>query len=147
MTESPTASTGLPETGRTMRLPRSRGAVTGVLLVLLGAWAALAPFVAPYFHFGYTPHPRQSWHWTAARGWYEVLPGGLAVFAGLLLLVSTHASCRVRGLARRARWRLARGRADGLDRAAAGIHRPAERHHGPPLRGRDARVLPRRRRV
>ena len=90
MTESPTASTGLPETGRTMRLPRSRGAVCGVLLVLLGAWAALAPFVAPYFHFGYTPHPRQSWHWTAARGWYEVLPGGLAVFAGLLLLVSTH---------------------------------------------------------
>src|SRR5947209_16715903 len=82
--------TGLPDTGRTMRLPRSRGAVCGVLLILLGAWAALAPFVGPYFHFAYSPHPRQTWHWTAARGWYEVLPGGVAVFAGLVLLVTTH---------------------------------------------------------
>ncbi|EUA34713.1 hypothetical protein I552_5502 [Mycobacterium xenopi 3993] len=55
-----------------LHMPRSRGAITGLLLVLLGAWGALIPFVGPYLDFAYTPN--QPWTWTAARGWLEVFP-------------------------------------------------------------------------
>jgi hypothetical protein len=71
-----------------LRVSRSRGAVSGVLLVLLGAWGALVPFIGPAFDFGYTPD--KSWTWTAARGWLEVLPGAVVVVGGLLLLVSAN---------------------------------------------------------
>jgi hypothetical protein len=37
------------------RVPRTRGALSGVLLVLLGAWGALVPFIGPYFQLAYTP--------------------------------------------------------------------------------------------
>lgn len=70
---------------RSSTLSRSRGATSGILLVLLGAWGAIAPFVGPYFNFAYTPDT--SWHWTAARGWYQVLPGSVTFVAGLLLLL------------------------------------------------------------
>lgn len=68
----------------TRTLARSRGAVSGIVLVLLGAWGAIAPFIGPSFNFAYTPDA--SWHWTAARGWYEVLPGAAAFLGGLILL-------------------------------------------------------------
>jgi hypothetical protein len=67
-------------------MPRSRGAVSGLLLVLLGAWGALIPFVGPHFDFAYTPN--QDWAWSAARGWLEVLPGAAAVVGGLLLIIA-----------------------------------------------------------
>jgi hypothetical protein len=70
------------------RVPRSRGALSGVLLLILGAWAALAPMIGPYFDVAYTPSPNDAWHWTAARGWLEVLPGAAAFLGGLLLIVS-----------------------------------------------------------
>jgi hypothetical protein len=70
----------------TRTLARSRGAVSGILLVLLGAWGALAPFIGPSFNFAYTPD--KAWHWTAARGWFEVLPGAAAFVAGLILLLA-----------------------------------------------------------
>jgi len=41
-----------------LRIPRSRGALSGVLLVLLGTWGGLIAFVGPYFHYAYTGHPR-----------------------------------------------------------------------------------------
>ncbi len=69
---------------RSVRIPRSRGAVTGLLLLLLGLWGALIPFVGPYFHFAYTPNTV----WTAARGWLEVFPGVITVLGGLLLVTS-----------------------------------------------------------
>ena len=71
------------------RVPRSRGALSGFLLLVLGAWAALAPMIGPSFNVAYTPAPNDSWHWTAARGWLEVLPGGAAFVGGLLLLMSS----------------------------------------------------------
>lgn len=70
------------------RVPRTRGAMSGVLLVVLGAWAALAPMIGPYFDLAYTPAPNDAWHWTAARGWLEVLPGAAAFLGGLFLIVS-----------------------------------------------------------
>jgi hypothetical protein len=69
-----------------MRIPRSRGAASGFLLILLGLWGALIPFLGPYFDFAFTPD--QPWTWTNARGWLEVLPGAVAVVGGLLLLMS-----------------------------------------------------------
>jgi len=71
-----------------MRVPRSRGAVSGFLLVLLGAWGALVPFFGPYFDYSYGTD--QTWHWTNARLWLEVVPGAGAALGGLLLLVSAH---------------------------------------------------------
>lgn len=70
------------------KLPRSRGAVGGVLLILLGAWAGLVPFIGPYFQFGYTPSTDTTWKWTAARGYLEVAPGAVVVLAGFVLLFS-----------------------------------------------------------
>ncbi|OBG25244.1 hypothetical protein [Mycobacterium sp. 852002-51057_SCH5723018] len=76
------------ENGRPSALwmPRSRGALSGLILVILGAWGALIPFVGPHFNFAYTPD--QDWVWSTARGWLEVLPGGATVLAGLLLIFS-----------------------------------------------------------
>jgi len=71
-----------------LRMPRSRGAVSGLLLVILGAWGALVPFVGPHFNFAYTPD--QDWAWSTARGWLEVLPGAATVVGGLLLVVSAN---------------------------------------------------------
>lgn len=70
------------------RVPRSRGAMSGILLLVLGAWAAIVPFVGPYIDVAYTPLPNDAWHWTAARGWLEVAPGAAAFVGGLLLLMS-----------------------------------------------------------
>jgi hypothetical protein len=72
-------------TGR-MRVPRTRGALSGTLLILLGVWGAIIPFVGPYFDFAYTPD--NAWTWTAARGWLDVLPGVVVALAGLVMLLS-----------------------------------------------------------
>ena len=72
--------------GGRLQMPRSRGAASGFLLILLGIGGALIPFVGPYFDFSFTPD--QPWAWTAARGWLEVLPGAATAVGGFLLLSS-----------------------------------------------------------
>jgi hypothetical protein len=67
-------------------MPRTRGAVSGLLLILLGAWGALAPFIGPLIRWSYSLDP--AWTWTAAKGWLEVFPGVVAAVGGLILLVS-----------------------------------------------------------
>jgi hypothetical protein len=69
-----------------LRVPRTRGVASGLLLVLLGAWGALAPFIGPYFHFAYTPD--SAWTSTLGRLWLEIIPGVTTVIGGLILLVS-----------------------------------------------------------
>src|SRR3954466_15712815 len=81
------------QSDRPMRLPRTTGALAGILTILLGAWGALIPFVGPYFHYAFGNY--DSWHLTANRVWLDVLPGVLAVVGGWLLLYSTR---RVSGL-------------------------------------------------
>jgi len=83
-----------PRGGR-MRIARSRGAASGFLLILLGAWGALIPFVGPYFDFAFTPD--QAWAWTEARGWLEVLPGVVTVLGGLLLMTSRNRATAMLG--------------------------------------------------
>jgi len=73
---------------RTLRVPRSRGAISGILLILLGIWGALIALVGPYFNYSYGTD--QTWHWSAARFWLEVLPGGVTALGGLMLLLSAN---------------------------------------------------------
>lgn len=69
-----------------LRVPRSRGALSGVVLVLLGAWGALIPFIGPYFHYAYTPD--SAWIYNTGRLWLEILPGAATVLAGLIVLTA-----------------------------------------------------------
>lgn len=79
----------------TMRAPRSRGAVSGTLLVLLGVWGALIPFIGPYFDYAYTPD--NAWDYTNGRLILEVLPGAGAVLGGLLLLSTANRAVAMLG--------------------------------------------------
>ena len=81
--------------GGRMQIPRTRGAASGLLLIVLGIWGALIPFVGPYFDFAYSPE--QPWVWTEARGWLEVLPGAVAVVGGFLLLSSRNRATAMLG--------------------------------------------------
>jgi hypothetical protein len=67
-----------------MRHPRTRGAVSGLLLFLAGLWAALVPFFGPYLNLSIGTD--QTWHWTIDRLWLSVLPGAVAALGGLLLI-------------------------------------------------------------
>jgi hypothetical protein len=69
-----------------LRVPRSRGAVSGILLVLLGAWGGLIAFIGPYFHYAYSP--ASAWTYTTGRLWLEILPGASALVGGLVVLIS-----------------------------------------------------------
>ncbi len=71
------------------RVARTRGAASGTVLLLLGAWAGIVSFIGPYLNVAYTPQPDTAWHWTEARAWLEVVPGAVAFLAGLLLIMST----------------------------------------------------------
>jgi hypothetical protein len=71
-----------------MRIPRSRGAVSGLLLMVLGAWGALIPFIGPYFNVSMGTD--QTWDWTTGRLWLSVIPGAVAFVGGFLLFSSAH---------------------------------------------------------
>jgi hypothetical protein len=70
-----------------LQMRRSRGAASGFLLVLLGLWGALIPFIGPYFHYAYSPDT--AWTYTTARLWLEVLPGAAVFLGGVLLIIAT----------------------------------------------------------
>lgn len=65
-------------------IPRTRGAITGLCLVVLGSWGAIVPFVGPYFGYSYINH--HAWHFTYGRLWLDILPGVAVMLAGLMLL-------------------------------------------------------------
>jgi hypothetical protein len=79
----------------TMWVPRSRGALSGTLLVLLGLWGALIPFVGPYFDYAYTPD--NTWDYTTGRLVLQILPGIGAVLGGLLVLGSANRAVAMLG--------------------------------------------------
>jgi hypothetical protein len=70
----------------TWRVPRTRGVASGFLVLVLGAWGALVPFIGPHFGYAYTPNA--TWTMTAGRLWLEVVPGAVAVLGGLILMGS-----------------------------------------------------------
>ena len=78
-----------------LRVPRSRGVLSGVLLVLLGLFGGLVPFVGPYVDFAYTPN--ETWVWTADRFWLSVLPAIAVGLGGLIVLSSANRAFAVFG--------------------------------------------------
>lgn len=64
--------------------------VSGCLLILLGAWGALVPFIGPYF--GYFYGPDKTWLYNSGRLWLSVLPGAAAFLGGLIVLAMPRAS-------------------------------------------------------
>jgi hypothetical protein len=79
----------------TRRLPRSTGALSGLLVILLGIWGGLIPFVGPYFHYAFGSY--RTWHYTTERLWLCIVPGAVAVIGGLMLLRSSHRSSGLLG--------------------------------------------------
>jgi hypothetical protein len=67
-------------------VPRARGGISGFLLILLGAWGAIIPFVGPYFGYAYTPDT--AWTYTTGRLWLSILPGAAAFLGGIIVLLA-----------------------------------------------------------
>jgi hypothetical protein len=59
-------------------------AFTGLLALVVGAWAALATYLGPYFDF--KPVSNGAWTATLQSGLLHLLPGAVAAAAGLLLM-------------------------------------------------------------
>ncbi len=89
-----TSTAGRPSTGR-FRIPRSRGALMGVVLVLLGSWGVLIPFFGQQFGLSYAGAGQ--WEWTAARGWLQVVPGFVTIVGGIVLIQSRNRLAAVLG--------------------------------------------------
>jgi hypothetical protein len=79
----------------TLRVPRSRGALSGVLLVLLGLWGGLVPFVGPYADFAFSPN--ETWVFNADRFWLNVAPAMAAGLGGLIVLFSANRAVAIFG--------------------------------------------------
>jgi len=95
MTMATTTRTSPIHRTETRRVPRSTGALSGLLVIVLGVWGGLVPFIGPYFHYAFGSY--QSWHYTTERLWLCVIPGAAAVIAGLMLLRSSHRSSGLLG--------------------------------------------------
>src|SRR4051794_9463508 len=80
---------------RDMRIPRTRGAISGLLLVVLGAWAAIVPFIGPSFDL--TIGPDTTFDLTQGRFWLSLLPGVVAALGGLMLLFSANRATAILG--------------------------------------------------
>ena len=59
--------------GYIVRISRKTGAMSGFMLVVLGAWGGLIPFIGPYFGYAFGSHA--TWDYTANRLWLCILPG------------------------------------------------------------------------
>jgi hypothetical protein len=69
-----------------VQTPRSRGSLCGLALILLGAWAGLAPFAGPSLGFGFTPD--RAWDYTSGRLYLSALPGAIVLLAGLIVAMT-----------------------------------------------------------
>ncbi len=67
-----------------MRIRRTHGIFGGFLVVLLGIWGGIIPFVGPYFQYAFTPD--KAWTYNTGRLYLEILPGAGALLGGLILM-------------------------------------------------------------
>jgi hypothetical protein len=58
-----------------------------LLGALLGAWGGFCVFVGPYF--GYRPTSATTWEWTTNNWLLHLLPGAVALVAGLMILAAS----------------------------------------------------------
>lgn len=85
--------TGMRSSPRTratgmLKTPRSRGMLSGLLLLLLALWGGLIPFVGPYFSFGFGSS--DAWVYSTDRLVLSILPAIAVGVGGLILLVSAN---------------------------------------------------------
>ncbi len=76
-------------------VPRTRGGISGIMLILLGAWGAVIPFVGPYFGYAYTPDT--TWAYTTGRLWLSILPGAAAFLGGVMVLLAPSRAAAMTG--------------------------------------------------
>lgn len=69
-------------------VPRSRGVSTGLIIMILGIWAAIIPFVGPYFNYAFLND--STWFFDTNRLYFNILPGAAAFFGGLFLIFSAN---------------------------------------------------------
>src|SRR5580704_15568522 len=77
------------------QIPRTRGGICGIVLILLGLWVGLAPFIGPYFHFGYTPD--KAWAYDSGRLYYSIIPGAAALVGGVLVVITRNRGVGIGG--------------------------------------------------
>jgi hypothetical protein len=54
------------------------------VIVVLGIWGGLIPFIGPYFNYSFGPNT--AWHYTVHRLWLDILPGAAVVLGGLMII-------------------------------------------------------------
>ena len=69
--------------------------MSGFMLVVLGAWGGLIPFIGPYFGYAFGSHA--TWYYTANRLWLSILPGAAVVIGGLILMRAGHRASGILG--------------------------------------------------
>jgi len=79
----------------TMRIPRSRGALSGVLLLFIGLWGGLLPFAGPYFDFGFSPD--DTWVYDTARLELVIAPAIAVGLGGLIVLSAANRAFAMAG--------------------------------------------------
>lgn len=67
-------------------MSRSRGSLSGLILLLLGAWGGIAPFIGPYFHLGFQPD--KTWWYDTGRLYLVIVPGVVALLCGLIVMAT-----------------------------------------------------------
>ncbi|MEU5879803.1 hypothetical protein [Spirillospora sp. NPDC047279] len=72
----------------TMHVPRTRGVLSGFMLVLIGLWGGLVPFVGPYAGFGFAPD--EPWVYDTDRLQLSVAPAIAVGLGGLIVLLSAN---------------------------------------------------------
>lgn len=80
------ASTGYGRPAGTLPIVRSKRALAGLLLVFLGIWGAIVPFIGPYFSYGLGSSG--PWQYTIGRLWLHILPGAAVLLGGAILAAS-----------------------------------------------------------
>jgi hypothetical protein len=71
-----------------LAMPRRRGALTGLLILVLGAWAALVPLIGGYFSFEFSGN--SEWSFSTAHVVYSIVPGVVAVIGAFMLMTSAN---------------------------------------------------------
>lgn len=69
--------------------------LVGVVTALVGAWGGIVPYVGPTF--GFSADASSPWHWTMAQALLALVPGALAVIAGMVLLLRAGSTVVGRG--------------------------------------------------
>jgi hypothetical protein len=118
-----------------LKVRRSRGAFSGILLILLGVWGGLVPLVGPYVHYAYTP--AHAWTLTSGRIWLEILPAAATLLGGVVVLASRLRPVAVLGCC----LALASGTWFALGNLLAPLWTASSAAQGTPVGGQLARML------